>query len=633
MKTLRRFLTILILTLCAAFAFVGCKDDAEEETPASENSALALNYTDCTLNVFDTLQLKIVSGPEGTATWTSEDPAIVTVSDTGLLQGIAPGSALVTVSVGEESVTCDCTVLENSSVPTVYMALQSVDLLMGDDYTVEPAVFYDGKVYDDGVFTFTIADPTVATVDENGKVTAVGLGNTQLIVKASWRQFSDTEYLTLSMPVSVVYDLTAKILQPSLTLYTNAMTKYGVEYKGSDKLTYAATEDGAAVDEEYIVWRSSNEEVATVDGEGVVTAVKAGTAQITVSYENGAKVCQSLPITVTVQKPVVDLTGRRPVLIDAWVDTADFAIGKTTVACDLSTLFSEGYAVTRVTDETSGAAVAYTNGDFTNADIPVGEYVWNVENEKYVVKTGVIVATKVISTTSELMNIQKFGGLYYTEDAQDTETRKYYNYGGYFVLANDLTFTSSDYADDATKFAPTYYHMTSVQKSTVGFTGVFNGLGNRIYDISLSTGGIFGNLAKGSVVKNLNVHNASLNDSWSGVIAHSVSGSVENCSLSARLNNKRQVATVVYLLEGGTLSNVHVTAISGVYGTTESKGNSSVVSWTRGSTAKVQNVSVNACELGTLIESDKANLAGNIIIRGTVEMGEDAVAGDVEWSY
>ena len=229
------------------------------------------------------------------------------------------------------------------------------------------------------------------------------------------------------------------------------------------------------------------------------------------------------------------------------------------------------------------------------------------------------------------MNLQKFGGVYYTEDANDTETRKYYNYGGYFVLANDLTFDNADYDGDAKKFASNYYHMTSVQKETVGFTGVFNGLGYRIYNLSLATGGIFGNLAKGSVVKNLNVQGARLNDSWSGVIAHSISGTVENCSISAHLNNKRQVATVVYLLNGGTLSSVHATAISGVYGDDENKGNSLVISWARGSACRIENVSVNAWDAGTIIESDKVGIIKDIIIRGTVETGDETVSGDVEW--
>ena len=406
-----------------------------------------------------------------------------------------------------------------------------------------------------------------------------------------------------------------------------------MEYKASEQLTYIATDNGVAVEEEYIVWRSSNEQVATVDNQGVVTAKGIGSAEITVSYENGDKICQSLPITVTVEKPIIDFMGRRPVLIDTWVDTADFAIGKTTITCDLSALlFAEGYAVTKVTDTATNTEVAYNNGDFTNAGLPVGEYVWTVENESYVIKTRVIVATKVITSASELMNIQNFGGVYFTEDTNNTETRKYYNYDGYFVLGNDITFQTSDYGEGNSKFTSRYYHSTSVQKQTVGFTGIFDGLGYRIYDISLAIGGIFGNVAKGAVVKNLNVHNAKLNDQWSGVIAHSVSGTIQDCSISANLGNISETATLVYLLYSGQLINVQATAISGVYGTEEKKGNATVVSWAFGTACKIENVSVNKTELGALIQTDQAKVSSYITIRGDEVQGGDCTSNDIEWN-
>ena len=633
---MRKINKVLALVICALSFVVGVMFTActDPDTPPSQPQEIKLNYTDCAINVFDTLQLEIISAPEGEATWSSEDSNIATVSSTGLLEGLTSGTTIITVTVANETATCECTVLPNTSIPTIDMGgLEEVNLLKEDEYTISPEITYNGSNYTDGVFAYTVVNPDIVTVDENGKITAVGFGKTEIIIKATWRQFINSDYLVVALPVTVVYDLMVKIEQTSLTLAPNAMTKYGVEYKNSEMLTCVATENGVAADGEYLIWRSSNEQVAIVDSEGVVTAKSVGEAEITVSYENGEKICESMPLKVTVQNPVIDFTGREPVLIDTWVDTEDFAIGKTTVTYDLSAaLFPENYPVTKVTDEATGQTIIYNGGDLTNAGLSVGEYVWVVENEYYTVKTPVIVATKVITTASELMNIQSFGGVYLTADADDTATRKYYNYGGYFVLANDITFTATDYGDGKTKFASNYYHMTSVLKETVGFVGVFNGLGYRIYDVSVSTGGIFGNLAKGSVVKNLNVHNAKLNDQWSGTLAHSVSGTIQNCSVSANLSKKSEVATVAYLFYNAKFINVHITALSGVYGTSSQKGNSTVVCWSRGSACKVENVSVNYTELGTVIGTENTKLSQYIIIRGEgVVEGDDSTEKDIEW--
>lgn len=53
-------------------------------------------------------------------------------------------------------------------------------------------------------------------------------------------------------------------------------------------------------------WASDNEDVATVDSKGVVTAVKAGTANIKVGTKDGNKSAQC---AVTVKDPVVNVTG------------------------------------------------------------------------------------------------------------------------------------------------------------------------------------------------------------------------------------------------------------------------------------------------------------------------------------
>ncbi|MGL5380238.1 glycoside hydrolase domain-containing protein, partial [Clostridium sp.] len=63
-----------------------------------------------------------------------------------------------------------------------------------------------------------------------------------------------------------------------------------------------------------VTWTSSNEEVALVNEAGVVTGVKAGTAVITVTTEDGAKVAEC---SVTVVKPSGEIVVNKPINLKA----------------------------------------------------------------------------------------------------------------------------------------------------------------------------------------------------------------------------------------------------------------------------------------------------------------------------
>ena len=614
----------MLLFCCALF---GCN---EAEKPP-KITKITLNYNDYALGIFETVQLEIVSAPEGEPEWTSENPEIVSVNETGLVEAVSQGTANVVVSIGSVSASCEVTVIENGSVPTILLnGIEEIGLMLGDSYMLTPSVSYNGQVYDDGSFTYETVDNSIAKVDENGKVTALALGETNLIIKANWRNYVNSHYLVKSIPVKVNHDAFVKINEQSVVLYSYEMTKNGVTYLGETQLGYTAEDEGKTIDSTYLTWKSSNSEVVTVEENGMITAGKIGTANVTLVYENDGKYCESGPCTIEVQKPVVDYTKKRPILIDAWVDTQTFSVGKTESTYDLKTLFAENREVTGVTNVTTGETVSYTDGKFTPSELVVGEYVWQIENENYTVKTNVIVATKVITTAQELMDIQSYGGISFVEHDSNTETRKWYTYGGYFALGNDITFTASDYADGK-KFSSVYYHMTSVQQKEVGFTGVFNGLGYRIYDVSVSTGGLFGNVAKEGLIKNLNIHNAKLNDSWGGVLAHSISGNVENCSIIANANNKQQVSALCFLFYDGKLKDIHVMT-SGLYSNSKSDQNSAVVYWSKGSACKVENVSVNDTSTGVLVGSDQAKISSYITVREVDNIVEDAIIKDLIWT-
>lgn len=121
--------------------------------------------------------------------------------------------------------------------------------------------------------TWTSSDPAVAVIDAYGRVTAVGDGEAVITLRTA----SGAE---ASCRVTV-----GNQAAPTVTLDKTALT---LPVGGTGQLTAAAEPAGDA-----LTWASDNPAAATVDANGLVTALASGAARITVTTASGAEaVCQ-----------------------------------------------------------------------------------------------------------------------------------------------------------------------------------------------------------------------------------------------------------------------------------------------------------------------------------------------------
>lgn len=130
--------------------------------------------------------------------------------------------------------------------------------------SILPVVVHNQKV------TWTSSDDTIATVDENGVVTAVSAGTAVITVTTEDSSLTAACAVTVTVPVIGV------------TLDKNELSLTVGE---AETLTATIAPENATNSNS--IWTSDNAEVATVDENGVVTAVSAGTAVITVTTEDG----------------------------------------------------------------------------------------------------------------------------------------------------------------------------------------------------------------------------------------------------------------------------------------------------------------------------------------------------------
>ena len=181
----------------------------------------------------------------------------------GKVTGVKAGEATITVTTedGGKTATCKVTVSE-TSVAVTGVTLNKTELILdtgGSETltaTVAPADATNQKV------TWKSDKPEIATVDDNGKVTAVKAGTATVTVTTRDGGKTATCRVTVS-------DREIKVTE--ITLAALAI------YVGESKAITATVKPDDATNKE-LTWTSSDETVATVDATGKVTGKKIGTA-------------------------------------------------------------------------------------------------------------------------------------------------------------------------------------------------------------------------------------------------------------------------------------------------------------------------------------------------------------------
>ncbi|MBQ9950341.1 MAG: leucine-rich repeat protein, partial [Clostridia bacterium] len=150
--------------------------------------------------------------------------------------------------------------------------------------------------------TWKSSDESIATVDENGLVTAISAGTVTITVTTENKGFTANCEVT-------VFDSTV-----SVTGVTLDKTEATLEIGETVQLIATVTPEDAT--NKNVTWKSSDESIATVDENGLVTAISAGTVTITVTTEDGGFTA-NCEVTVNPDKILGDLNG------DGKINTAD----------------------------------------------------------------------------------------------------------------------------------------------------------------------------------------------------------------------------------------------------------------------------------------------------------------------
>ena len=210
--------------------------------------------------------------------WESGNTAVATVDANGKVSPVAEGTAVITAAAKGTDKSASCTVtVTYKDVESVTVSPSTMSLYIGEKgsltATVQPEYAKDKTV------TWASADESIATVSQNGQVTAVAIGTVEITATAGQKTGKCTVNVISRLVTSVTLDKSSL----SMTLFTN------------EKLTATVTPNNA--EDGNVEWTSSDPEVASVDENGNVSSLKPGTTVITAKAGNYSASCN-----VTVNK-------------------------------------------------------------------------------------------------------------------------------------------------------------------------------------------------------------------------------------------------------------------------------------------------------------------------------------------
>lgn len=242
------------------------------------------------LAVGDSIQLEAIVKPTNATNknviWSSSNLNVATITNTGLLKIVGTGEVTITCRSQDGFSGQTMTFTINKSDHNVKISRITLSGIpeytyVGDTYRIIPSILPENATNKSVIWESS--DPSIATIDENGNFRALKDGTVKITCRAT-----DGSSANSVATIAVNKKSSDTIYASSIDI--KPITTADIpSIGGTFKLT--ATITPSNVTNKNIVWKSSNESVATVDSDGNVTILKAGTVRI--SAISGDRRCEA----------------------------------------------------------------------------------------------------------------------------------------------------------------------------------------------------------------------------------------------------------------------------------------------------------------------------------------------------
>lgn len=263
---------VFLWLLCIPL-FCGCG----KESAVSVNG-VSLDEDAISVVIGSSKRLTAVISPENASNqsvvWTVSDNSVADVSGDGTVTAIAVGQTVVTVETVDGGFTDECQVtVTEREIPVAGIVLnkESLELSEGETEQLVAAVVPENAT--DKTVVWTSEDDGIVTVDAEGTVAAVAEGTAGVIASSADGKCTDTCMVTV---------LSSAIRVEGVEVTPD---KVGVKVGEEAVLSYTVFPEDA--DNRNVIWSSSREDVVSVDENGRLTGLSIGTAEVTVTTEDG----------------------------------------------------------------------------------------------------------------------------------------------------------------------------------------------------------------------------------------------------------------------------------------------------------------------------------------------------------
>ena len=299
-------------------------DNSDIKTVAVES--VSLDKTEAVLKEKETVKLNATVLPENADNknvhFTSDNDAVATVDDNGLVTALSSGEAVITVITedGKKTAKCKITVeKEIIQLKTITITNAPAELEKGAQVQLGIKYIPDNTTQSKSV-EWKTSDASVAVVSSTGLVTAKKTG-TVTITAVSKADSSIQSKVTIKV-LSHITGVT--VTGPSGTLYTDT------KYKFTAKITPDDTTDNKTV-----IWSVSDSNIAQIATDGTLSFKKAGTVDViaTVKATSSNTIIKKLTVTgvkrvinvssVALDKTTVNLKKEETVKLNATIAPAD----------------------------------------------------------------------------------------------------------------------------------------------------------------------------------------------------------------------------------------------------------------------------------------------------------------------
>lgn len=232
---------------------------------------ISLNKTELSLYLNDTETLKATVHPDNATNkellWISENPDIVSVDALGNLHALKEGETIITVKAKNYDISTSCHVTVDIpliKVTSISLDKEEVSMSIGEKVKLKATIKPDNASNKEVIWKSL--NDNIAAVTQEGEVSAIKAGSTIIEVVSQDSNYSAKCFI--SVTDNIVHVTSLSFNKEFLSLRLGESERLQVSIKPNN-----ATNQN-------VLWSSSNDAIASVDNNGNVHALSAGSATI-----------------------------------------------------------------------------------------------------------------------------------------------------------------------------------------------------------------------------------------------------------------------------------------------------------------------------------------------------------------